>query len=62
MTLASELLAEPRLTTVQIATNVGYGSPFALSSAFKRRLGQSPTEFRATVSVNGQSVLPTGGQ
>lgn len=46
MLLASELLAEPQLTTAQIATRVGYGSPFALSTAFKRRFGASPTEYR----------------
>jgi AraC-like DNA-binding protein len=46
MLLASELLAERQLTTAQIASRVGYGSPFALSSAFKRRFDQSPTEYR----------------
>lgn len=46
MLLASELLADPRLTTAQIAARVGYGSPFALSTAFKRRFGVSPTGYR----------------
>lgn len=46
MLLASELLANPQLTTARIATDVGYGSPFALSSAFKRRFGLSPTAYR----------------
>ena len=46
MLLASELLADPRLTTTQIASQVGYGSPFALSTAFKRRFGVSPTGYR----------------
>lgn len=46
MLLASELLADPRLTTAQIATQVGYGSPFALSTAFKRRFHVSPTAYR----------------
>jgi AraC-like DNA-binding protein len=46
MLLASELLADPRLTTTQIAAKVGYGSPFALSTAFKRRFGVSPTGYR----------------
>ena len=58
MTLASELLAEPHLTTAQIATSVGYGSPFALSSAFKRRFGQSPTEYRAATYPRG-GVTPS---
>ncbi len=46
MLLASELLADPLLTTTRIAGDVGYGSPFALSTAFKRRFGLSPTEYR----------------
>ncbi len=46
MLLASEMLADPRLTTAQIATEVGYGSPSALSTAFKRRFGVSPTRYR----------------
>lgn len=46
MLLASELLADPQLTTARIAAEVGYGSPFALSSAFKRRFGFSPTGYR----------------
>lgn len=44
--LASELLSDPGLTTAAIATRVGYGSPFAFSTAFKRRFGVSPTAFR----------------
>lgn len=46
MLLASELLADPHRTTARIAGEVGYGSPFALSTAFKRRFGVSPTEYR----------------
>lgn len=46
MLLASELLADARRTTARIAAEVGYGSPFALSTAFKRRFGVSPTEYR----------------
>lgn len=46
MLLASELLADVRRTTARIAGEVGYGSPFALSTAFKRRFGVSPTEYR----------------
>lgn len=46
MLLASELLADPRRTTARIAEEVGYSSAFALSTAFKRRFGISPTEYR----------------
>lgn len=70
MLLASELLADPQLTTAQIATQVGYGSPFALSSAFKRRFSVSPTGYRNRTyltastaanpsSHNGDSFQPT---
>lgn len=45
--LASELLADRGLTTASIAARVGYGSPFALSAAFKRRYGISPTAYRS---------------
>lgn len=44
--LASELLADAELTTANIAAKVGYGSPYALSTAFKRRYGASPTAYR----------------
>jgi AraC-like DNA-binding protein len=30
-----------------VAHDVGYGSPFALSTAFKRAYGVSPTRYRA---------------
>lgn len=46
MLLASELLADPGATTARIAADVGYGSAFALSTAFKRRFGLSPSEYR----------------
>jgi AraC-like DNA-binding protein len=46
MLLAGELLSDPRRTTADIAQQVGYGSPFALSTAFKRHHGVSPTEYR----------------
>ncbi len=46
MLLASEMLADSQVTTATIATAVGYASPFALSTAFKRRYGISPTDYR----------------
>ena len=46
MLLAGELLSDPHRTTADIAQQVGYGSPFALSTAFKRHHGVSPSEFR----------------
>ena len=46
MLLAGELLSDPQRTTADIADQVGYSSPFALSTAFKRHHGVSPSEYR----------------
>jgi AraC-like DNA-binding protein len=46
--LAADLLAESELTLAAIAGRVGYADGFALSTAFKRLTGLSPTEHRAT--------------
>ncbi|TMR93110.1 AraC family transcriptional regulator [Nonomuraea basaltis] len=47
LALAADLLREPDATIGSVARKVGYGSPFALSAAFKRVRGISPQEFRA---------------
>jgi AraC-like DNA-binding protein len=47
LTLAADLLREPDATIAAVARQVGYGSPFALSTAFKRVRGISPQEHRA---------------
>ncbi|NUS73995.1 MAG: AraC family transcriptional regulator [Corynebacteriales bacterium] len=44
---AAELLREPDATVTSVARKVGYSSPFALSTAFKRVRGVSPQEHRA---------------
>ena len=44
--LAADLLREPHATVGSVARQVGYGSPFALSTAFKRVRGVSPQEHR----------------
>ncbi|MEU0026069.1 AraC family transcriptional regulator [Streptomyces sp. NPDC006335] len=46
LALAADRLREGTATLEAIARQVGYGSAFALSSAFKRRYGVSPQEFR----------------
>jgi AraC-like DNA-binding protein len=52
LTLAADLLCEPGSTIGGVARQVGYGSPFALSTAFKRVRGVSPQEHRrAAVAV-----------
>jgi AraC-like DNA-binding protein len=44
--LAADLLREPGATLASVAQQVGYGSPFALSNAFKRIRGVSPQQHR----------------
>jgi AraC-like DNA-binding protein len=46
LTLAADLLREPGTTVGAVARQVGYGSPFALSAAFKRAYGVSPQQHR----------------
>ena len=46
LALAADLLQEPDATVGSVAAQVGYGSPFALSAAFKRVRGVSPQEHR----------------
>jgi AraC-like DNA-binding protein len=47
MHIAVELLASSDLSVAQIARRVGYDSQEAFSRAFKRRMGASPTAWRA---------------
>ena len=46
LALAADLLREPGATVGAVARQVGYGSPFALSTAFKRVHGVSPQQHR----------------
>ncbi|MGH3799747.1 MAG: AraC family transcriptional regulator [Pseudonocardiaceae bacterium] len=47
LSVAADLLREPQATVGAVARQVGYGSPFALSTAFKRVHGISPHDYRA---------------
>jgi AraC-like DNA-binding protein len=47
LALAADLLLEPGATVGSVAEHVGYGSAFALSTAFKRVRGISPAQHRA---------------
>ncbi len=49
LAMAADLLRETDATVGAVATQVGYGSAFALSAAFKRERGVSPQEHRAGV-------------
>jgi AraC-like DNA-binding protein len=57
LTLAADLLRDTDETIGAIARQVGYGSAFALSSAFKRVYGVSPQEHRGRAGAG----LPVGG-
>jgi AraC-like DNA-binding protein len=46
ITLAADLLRQADATIGAVARQVGYGSAFALSAAFKRERGMSPQEYR----------------
>jgi AraC-like DNA-binding protein len=46
LALAADMLRSGRTTIATIARNVGYGTPSALSSAFKRAYGMSPNAHR----------------
>ena len=49
--LAADLLRQPDLTLGAVAQRVGYSTPFALSSAFKRVRGVSPQVHRDAVAT-----------
>jgi AraC-like DNA-binding protein len=51
LALAADLLRDPDATVGAVARKVGYGSPFALSTAFKRVRGVSPQQHRAGASA-----------
>ena len=46
LALAADLLREPDATIGAVARQVGYGSPYVLSTAFKRTYGVSPKQHR----------------
>lgn len=48
LALAADLLRSSQVTIAAVARQVGYSTPFALSSAFKRAYGVSPNTHRAT--------------
>ncbi|MCX4545861.1 AraC family transcriptional regulator [Streptomyces sp. NBC_01565] len=56
LALAADLLREPDATVATVARRVGYGSAFALSTAFKRVRGVSPQEFRTGAAAAAAPV------
>ena len=49
--LAADLLRQPGSTIASVAHQVGYGTPFALSAAFKRVRGMSPRQYRTATAA-----------
>jgi AraC-like DNA-binding protein len=49
--LGADLLREPGATVGSVAHQVGYGTPFAFSTAFKRVRGVSPQQYRAAAAA-----------
>lgn len=62
LALAADRLLDPRATVETVAREVGYGSAFALSTAFKRERGISPREHRAQALGASAPVAPAAGQ
>ncbi|MFJ2821625.1 AraC family transcriptional regulator [Streptomyces toxytricini] len=62
LALAADLLREPDATVATVARRVGYGSAFALSTAFKRVRGLSPQHFRTQLpaATDPPTTLGTG--
>jgi AraC-like DNA-binding protein len=52
LSLAADLLLEPGATIGSVAYKVGYGSPFALSTAFKRVRGISPQQHKLAAAAS----------
>jgi len=50
--LAADLLRRPDMTVGAVAHQVGYSTPYALSTAFKRVRGISPSEHRVLVTAS----------
>jgi AraC-like DNA-binding protein len=58
LALAADLLRSSEATIAAVARQVGYSTPFALSSAFKRAYGVSPNTHRATAGYAADSLEP----
>lgn len=57
--IAADLILDDETTLAAVAHHVGYGSPFALSAAFKRERGISPQQHRELVSRRDLDRVPT---
>jgi transcriptional regulator GlxA family with amidase domain len=50
LALAADRLRQDDVPVFRVAAEVGYGSPFTLSTAFKRHYGESPLAYRRRVA------------
>ena len=62
MALAADLLLEPGATVGAVARQVGYGSPFTFSTAFKRTYGRSPRAHRGAARSTTTIVPAASGR
>lgn len=58
LSLAADRLREGDETLAAVARGVGYGGPFALSTAFKRRFGVSPAQLRRPATMGNDAAAP----
>ncbi|MCS5718738.1 AraC family transcriptional regulator [Herbiconiux sp. CPCC 205763] len=57
--LAADLLRETRQTLGAVASAAGYGTPFALSAAFRRERGESPRDYRSRMARHEDGGVPS---
>lgn len=62
LALAADLLCQPDETVGSVARKVGYGSPYALSTAFKRVRGISPQVHRRQAAEGATGRLTAGSR
>ncbi|UZX01369.1 AraC family transcriptional regulator [Arthrobacter sp. CDRTa11] len=62
LTLARDLLQAPDATVSRVARQVGYQNAYAFSTAFKRQVGTTPTEYRlrrpAQAGLGPDKIVP----
>ena len=57
---AKELLADPFRSSAEVASMVGYEDSSYFARAFKKRTGETPTQYRRRVSKNAMEPHPEG--
>ena len=57
MTLARDLLLTDGLSLTQVAERIGYSSPYAFATAFRRHHGEAPGRWRRQHTLNAPALL-----